>query len=242
MVDAVDADDGDARPSRNASDVSERALGRTVAGGLPALVLVGALTMGLTVGIGPALLVLAGGALLGTISLLWASLRTLSGDAPLAESLLNAGTASLGPKIGVAERKREALRAIKDIEFEHSVGKIDDADYTDLVARYRGEAKAILREMDVEIEPYRERAEDIARAYLAKRGAPGPAPAPAPAADATSDEPEPTPGEEAPARSTAPSRVPCPRCDTSNEPDAAFCKKCGAAVSSLERNDSDVSA
>jgi ribosomal protein L40E len=210
---------------RPVGDVSDRALGRAVAGGLPILVVGGALTVGLTVGIGPALLVLAGGAILGTISLLWASLRTLSGDAPLAESLMNFGTASLGAQIGMAERKREALRALKDLEFEHSVGKIDDADFSELVAHYRGEAKAILREMDGELEPYRGRAEELAHAYLAKRVMPEPSrPSPVP---------EPLPPKEVkpspPTRAVSP-RVECPKCSTSNEPDAAFCKKCGTAL------------
>ena len=33
------------------------------------------------------------------------------------------------------------LRALKDLESEHAIGKIDDADYASFVARYRDEAK-----------------------------------------------------------------------------------------------------
>ena len=50
----------------------------------------------------------------------------------------------------LAEQKRRVLRALKDLENEHALGKIDDADYEAIAMQYRDEAKAMMREMDRE--------------------------------------------------------------------------------------------
>jgi ribosomal protein L40E len=204
-----------ARQQRDASDDAERSLGRAVAFGLPVVALIAAVGVGLLAGLGSGLLVLAAGALLGTIALLWASVRTLSGDAPLPTGLETVEARRHGVD-ALAEEKRRVLRQLKDLEAEHALGKIDDVDYEALVARYRAEAKTVMREMDREIGPRREEAERLAREYLAKRGlvdgAPAAEPAPEPVAD----------------------RAACAGCGASNESDAAFCKKCGAAMKPLE--------
>jgi tetratricopeptide (TPR) repeat protein len=48
----------------------------------------------------------------------------------------------------LAEEKRAALAALRELEFEHGAGHISDADYADLRRRYEGEAAAILTEID----------------------------------------------------------------------------------------------
>lgn len=203
----------------------DRALAGKVSWGLPAVTVLASIGVSLGFGVGPAILVLAGGTLVGVIGFFWASLRTLGGDAPLAEGLATA--AAMREKVShVAERKQRVLRALKDLELEHSVGKIDDDDYAEISARYREQAKAILREMDIEIEPLRPKAEALARAHLEKRGLLPGAPLPAKVAAAPA-----TNGDGAPA--SAPARVACPHCAASNEPDAAFCKKCRARLSRL---------
>ena len=116
-------------------------------------------------GSAPALLVLAGAALLATIAFFWASLRTLSGDAPLPEGMLTTATWF---RAAPSEKKREVLRALKDLELEHSIGKIDDADYLELSTRYRTVAKTLMRAMDAGLAPRRERAESLAQSYLAE--------------------------------------------------------------------------
>ncbi len=120
------------------------------------------------------------------------------------------------------------LRALKDLELEHSVGKIDDDDYAEISARYREQAKGLLREMDIEIEPLRPKAEAIARTHLAKlglaAGSAGPATADSKVAAARADA-----GAVA-SSGPQPARVPCPQCEASNEPDAAYCKKCRARL------------
>jgi tetratricopeptide (TPR) repeat protein len=46
------------------------------------------------------------------------------------------------------EEKRAALGAIRELEFEHAAGHVSDADFTELRARYEGEAATLLTELD----------------------------------------------------------------------------------------------
>jgi hypothetical protein len=200
------------------TEQAERALGRYVAYGLPTATIVGALGVAFITSLGPALLVLAGGALLGTVAFFWASVRTLSGDAPL-PSDLEAIAVRRSQVDVLAEKKQSVLLALKDLEHERSIGKIDEADFEEVSAVYREQAKAIMREMDEGLGPLREKAERLAENYLKKRGlADG---QPAPAADSS--------GELPPA--AEPDRLACAKCSTSNEADATFCKKCGGPLS-----------
>ena len=48
----------------------------------------------------------------------------------------------------LAEDRRAALRALRELDFEHASGHVSDADYADLRARYEGETAAILTELD----------------------------------------------------------------------------------------------
>ncbi len=148
---------------------SERRLARWAAIGIPVAAIGGAAATGAVVGPAPAILVLAAGTLLGTIGLLWASIRTLSGDAPLPADL--EAIAIRSRKVdNLGEQKRRVLRALKDLELEHSVGKIDDKDYASLGDRFRQDAKALMREMDGQVDPFRDEAERIAAKHLEKRG------------------------------------------------------------------------
>lgn len=202
-------------------DEAERSLARVVSIGLPLAGLVGAIVVGAIAGIGSALLVVAAAALLGTIALLWASVRTLSGDAPLALDLEAVTARKLGVD-ALSEQKRRVLRALKDLESERAIGKIEEADYDMLVARYRDEAKTVMREMDLQVAPLRAEAEKVARSFLKKRGL-----EPEQSTPSAAEEPEASDG-----------RVTCAKCTTSNEPDAAFCKKCGNPLAT-DRGESD---
>jgi hypothetical protein len=170
--------------------------------GLPLGSIVCALVVGFTYGLGTAILVLAGGVLLGIISILWASVRTLSGDAPitLEEAIMLAAPSA------AEEQKRAVLQALKDLEYERSVGKIAEGDYQELLQRYRAEAKRLLRAVDEDLAPLRAKA----NAYLAEQlGRPLPA---------------------SPAQAPAKSNHSCPSCQADNDADAVFCKKCGAKL------------
>jgi hypothetical protein len=214
------------------ADESERQLGRYFAMGLPATAAVVAVAVGALVGLGPGILVLAGGGLLGTIALFWASVRTLSGEAPLAEGFSTMTVRTAQRTDSAVEEKRTVLRALKDLEFEHSVGKIDDDDYAELDQRYRTQAKALLRELDVDIEPLRAQAEEAARLHLAKRGLTS---TEAFAETKPSAEAKPTAARSAPRAEKdlggpLEERRPCLACKALNEADAAFCKGCGSRL------------
>jgi hypothetical protein len=135
----------------------------------PLGVVVLAAVLGHFFGLGFGLLVVAGGTLVGSIWLLWASLQGIGGDVPitLEEAL------SLGAPSAEEEQKRAVLRALKDLEYERAVGKISDADYASLAEHYRSEAKRLLRAVDADLGPERQRAEQILADRLAKANAAG---------------------------------------------------------------------
>src|SRR5260370_5998949 len=205
-----------AAPVRGGDD-TERLLGRAFAWGLPAVSVVTAVVVAWLASLGPALLVLAAGAMLGTIALLWASLRTLSGDAPWPAGL-EAMASHRHAVTRLADDKRRVLRALKDLESEHALGKIDDADYQSRSARYREEAKAMMRRLDEDIEPLRAEAERLAREYVEGKGSRGSSPPTAVDPTATG------PG---PARTA---RLGRPGCGAPNGNHAAFCKNGGGAI------------
>jgi hypothetical protein len=196
------------------TEEAERRLGRAVAFGLPAIGCAATLIVGFTASFGSAILVLASTALLSTIALLWASLRTLSGEAPLPVGL----ETTVGPRPradALSERKRRVLRALKDLENERDLGKLDSDDYAEVAATYREEAKDIMREMEAEVAPAVEEAERLAREYLKDKG------------DGARK-------KDLPKRVPSDGRVTCAACSASNERDAAFCKSCGARLVSEE--------
>jgi hypothetical protein len=131
---------------------------------LPVVTIVSAVVVGVALGVELSLLVIAGGALAGVIALLWASVQSLTGESPL--TLEEAMT--LGAPSAEEEQKRAVLRALKDLDFERSVGKISDEDYAELSARYRAEAKRLMQILDEGAQPERERAEKALRERIAK--------------------------------------------------------------------------
>src|SRR4030095_12717776 len=48
----------------------------------------------------------------------------------------------------LAEEKRAALGAIRELEFEHGAGHVSDADFAELRARYEAEAATVLAQLD----------------------------------------------------------------------------------------------
>lgn len=234
--------------------------------GLPVLTVVVALIAGFVQGPASAILVLAGGALIGVIAIFWASVRTLLGETPLS----GADAYALAAPRSEEEQKRAVLRALKDLEFERSVGKISEEDYVELVARYRGEAKRLLRRLDEEAQPRRERVEALVAKRLRREGLSASAAAPiateAPASEAEAEASKPVESDAADGKSAdtaaragkakkrkkgrepaaseaaeasqaaeasaapAPAATTrtCAACGTKNDPDAVFCKKCGA--------------
>lgn len=150
---------------------------------LVVLVLASVLVIGIFFGLEVAVLMLAGVALLLVIWLMWLSLQSLTGETPLG---LEEAMSFAAPS-AEEERKRSVLRALKDLEYERSVGKISEQDYVELSTRYRDEAKALIRAL---AEGNSEERARVERAIAERMAELGPAaPAPEPVDDADTDEP-----------------------------------------------------
>jgi tetratricopeptide (TPR) repeat protein len=52
------------------------------------------------------------------------------------------------PREQLLEQKRQAVRSLRELSFEHEAGHISDDDYADLRARYERETAAVLAELD----------------------------------------------------------------------------------------------
>jgi len=193
------------------------------------------------------LVFVAAGALLSGVYLFWESLRAALGAT---EPLEVQATAEADTRRRLLERKEALLANLRDLKFDYDGGKISQADFDVLDTKLRAQAKAVLRLLDEDAEPFRERAEELIseRLVAAGRDPYRAAPADAPVSEPL-DEPEAraetkaeTQSEEPakdddPADAKADARIACPSCETPNEPDAVFCKKCGARVS--ESDDAD---
>lgn len=176
---------------------------------------------------------LAGLALVLVLSTLWQSMRVVLLGSSAEELSARATQAGIGDAQKSRTAAREALlrekntllQAIRDVRFEHDLGKISDADLERLDARYRLRARSVLAELDAQIAPYR----DKARALLGvtEAGASVPVADKAPAAEPA---PRAEPVEKTESKSTATAQ--CAGCSTVNDADAVFCKKCGARVAS----------
>lgn len=145
--------------------------------------------------------------LLWVLFAVWQSVRAVTVGTSIDDgSVVDARRASL------LDEKIALLRSIKDLEFEHGVGKITDADFQELDAKYRARAKSVLKELDTDLGVYRERAYAMIDERLKA--------APATTAKANTTD--------------VPSVLTCAGCGTSNDNDSVFCKKCGARVQSEE--------
>ncbi len=105
--------------------------------------------------------------------------------------------------------KMLALRAIKELEFDKAMGKVSEEDFLEMTGRLRARAGRIMRQIDAG-SGYRAAIEkDLARRLAEKR----------PGGDQAAGSPV----------STRASRA-CAACSTANDPDARFCKACGAKL------------
>jgi len=121
-----------------------------------------------------------------------------------------------------AELEREKLlilRAIKELEFDRAMGKVSGRDFDEMSGRLRARALVIMRGLDAGGAAYRELIERELTARLRRPGAARPSPGPQPAAR----------------RAGAAAPVAC-LCGTRNDPDAAFCKRCGTKLEPATRS------
>ena len=121
--------------------------------------------------------------------------------------------------------RRDTLYAsIRELDFDHSVGKVSDEDYERLRDRLKREAADVLRQIE-EVKAaqatIREHLEMRVRALATATANPGTPPPPEPSAS-----PERAPLPEEPRF--------CTQCGAPLVPGARFCSQCGAAVRRTE--------
>ncbi len=66
------------------------------------------------------------------------------------DDILDAPTAADDHRLALVEDRDRALAALKELEFDHRTGKVDDVDYRSLVGPLRQAAAAALRAIDAE--------------------------------------------------------------------------------------------
>jgi hypothetical protein len=144
-----------------------------------------------------------------------AAWRTFS---PIADVDEPTGSGVVGGRTRAAlEREKAlALRTIKELEFDHSMGKVSEKDFADMSQRLRLRAAGLIQQLDAGV-GYREQIErEIAkRVEVVGRAVSGPT--------GEADTPRP------PAATAAAAKT-CASCQTVNEADARFCKSCGAGL------------
>ena len=116
--------------------------------------------------------------------------------------------------------KALTLRSLKELDFDHAMGKVATGDYTEMRDRLRVRAIRLMRQLDGAT-AYRAQIEHDLQARLGPIGSvirPPDAPAPAVVAVHTA----------AANRTAAPTA--CAQCNTPNDSDARFCKACGATM------------
>jgi hypothetical protein len=203
----------------------------------PLFTLIVAIIAGTFYGVQLVVLTLAAAALLLVISLLWSSVQALAGESELTFE----EAFSLGTRTAEEEQKRAVLRALKDLEYERSVGKISEDDYHEYAARYRAEAKRLIQVLDENLAEGRKQVElELARRLVkvasasTENGVSAEKKSSPSASEALGDAAKsPEKAEE----TGAPATRECSECQAKNELDARFCKACGKPlVSPAEDN------
>jgi hypothetical protein len=105
--------------------------------------------------------------------------------------------------------KTLVLRSIKELEFDRAMGKLSQKDFDEMAGRLRARAIMLMKQLDDGETGYRELIERELAARLGGRGV------------------KPRPDAAAPVSTPAGS---CATCRTTNDPDAAFCKRCGSRL------------
>ncbi|MBZ5710814.1 hypothetical protein [Nannocystis pusilla] len=160
-------------------------------------------------------LAVCGAALVYALRRMYAVVRALARPDSLAQVGRGVGHFSQSE---LREEKRRLLRAIKELEFDHGMGKLSSADFEAVIGTYRVRAIEVMRALDGggDLHPELQKVlADLERKHSGEGGAPAPnmTEISSPDLDRTS-------------------RI-CGSCSGHNENDAKFCKHCGV---SLERN------
>ena len=162
--------------------------------------------------------------------LLFRSAQSLTREPDDAETVL-----ATGRRRKELEREKQLLlKALKELEFDHEMGKVSDADYREIGGQYRARATRVLRQLDEtgrEVN-YRELVERDVQARVKSKKTVRESPKsrePAPSVKAEKAAKTEEPAKEAPSVK-ADTKSRCASCDTQNDADAEFCKRCGARL------------
>lgn len=149
-----------------------------------------------------------------SLTVVTSSLVAVAGYRWLAPLVTTPDDVAAAPVVGrvraaLEREKALVLRTLKELEFDHAMGKTATAEYEDLRDRLRLRAVGLMRRLDGA--DYREA---IARDLMARAGT-----------------------DAAPGRGATPTPVVadttvrgCDACRTPNDPDARYCKHCGAPL------------
>ena len=133
--------------------------------------------------------------------------------APLTQDLvLRAGEpVSERTRAALEREKMLVLRSIKELEFDRAMGKLSQKDFDEMAGRLRARALTLMQQLDLDASGYRSTIEKEVNDRLQRLKPAGAAAA---------------------ARRVATSApaVTCQAYAVSNDPDAAFCKRCGARL------------
>jgi len=170
---------------------------------------------------------------LGALALLWAllavwqSLRAALGVSD--PRTLHVATLSV-ERSTLLDEKQALLGSIRDLRFDQELGKLSEADHGRLDKQLRRRAREVLRLLDEDVQPYRERADAMIKKHVAKLG-----PAmPYRDSATTAENPELKAASPAEKVSEQGSERPCAACGALNDADAVFCKKCASRVAQRE--------
>ncbi len=173
-------------------------------------------------------------ALSGSILLFWESLRSALDPESLGDD--NDLDHRALAQAELEDRKRAALRALRDVKQEQELGKLSDEDAKELEIRYRAEARAVMQELDDLLGEHLARAEsefDKLVAEVTTAATPSESSDDSSAKQATeSSSPAAETADAKPADKPVEAHVECPSCKTHNDRDARFCKGCGAKIES----------
>ncbi len=138
--------------------------------------------------------------------------RTLAPLALRDESLLSERPSERA-RAALEREKALVLRSIKELEFDRAMGKVSPGDFDEMAGRLRARALTLMKQIDAGGSGYREMIERELQARLKK----------------TSTTPRP---DERPRPNSVDGRT-CASCGTSNDHDAAFCKRCGKSLTAV---------
>ncbi len=135
--------------------------------------------------------------------LVFRAARALVIEAPASD----AGAVVTGKRRKELEREKQALlKALKELDFDHQMGKVSDKDFGEISSTYRARAIRVMRQLDDAGRDYEAMIERDVKERLSTAGT------------------QPSAAEQKIERDK------CPKCTTRNDSDAEFCKKCGAKL------------